>query len=157
MMKTAVFVSALAFGLALAAVAQGVACGTKGAAHKVSDRQNNAGANGDRLANGVWGGDHVRMEVSDAGAAVEFDCAHGSIEQTITLDPDGAFDIKATYVPERGGPVRRDAPPPLRPARYKGKVAGDTLTLAVTLTDNGEDAGTYTLTRGSDGHVMKCR
>lgn len=156
MTKTAVFISALAFGLALAALAHGAACDTKGDAVKVS-AENSSGADGGRLTPGVWGGDHIRLEVSDAGAAVEHDCAHAEIEQPITLDAQGRFDSKATYTVERGGPVRRDQPPAQRPARYAGRVSGDTLTLTVTLTDTDEDAGTYTLTRGSDGRVTKCR
>ncbi|HKG13758.1 MAG TPA: hypothetical protein VKB12_10475 [Pyrinomonadaceae bacterium] len=157
MTKTTLFVSALAFGLALAGVVQGVSCGTRGAAGKVSDRENSEAAKGERMASGVWGGDHIRMEVSDAGAAVEFDCAHGAIDQPIVLDSEGGFDVKATFVVERGGPIRRDRPPAVRPARYKGRVGGDTLTLTVTLTDADADAGTYTLTRGSEGRVFKCR
>ena len=157
MTKTAVFASALAFGLAIAGLAQGAACGTWGADGKVSSENKSAPANGGRLANGVWGGDHIRIDVTDAGASVEFDCAHAQIEQPFALDSGGRFDINATYVVERGGPVRRDRPPPVRPARYAGRVGGDTLTLTVTLTDTDEDAGTYTLTRGSEGRVMKCR
>lgn len=157
MTKTAVFVTALAFGLVLAGLVQGAACGTKGDAVKVSAENVAGGAEGGRLASGVWGGEHIRMEVSDEGATIEHDCAHAEIEQPVTLDAQGRFDSKATYTVERGGPVRRDRPPAQRPARYAGRVSGDTLTLTVTLTDTDEDAGTYTLTRGSDGRVTKCR
>jgi hypothetical protein len=157
MTKTAVFLSALAFGLALAGLGQGAACGTREVAGKVSAENNSTAANGGRLAKGVWGGDHIRFEVTDAGASVEHDCAHAEIEQPVTLDSEGRFDLKARYVVERGGPVRRDQPPPTRPARYSGRVSGDTLTLTVTLTDTDEDAGSYTLTRGSEGRIMKCR
>lgn len=161
MTKTAVFVSTLVFVLALAGLVQDAACGTRGAAEKVADqvadRKSAEASGGERLASGTWGGDHVRMEVSDAGATIEFDCAHGAIEQAIVLDPDAKFDLKATYTVEHGGPMRDDQPLPVRPARYAGRVAADTLTLTVTLTDTDEDAGTYTLTRGSGGRVMKCR
>jgi hypothetical protein len=157
MTKTAVFVSALAFGLALTCLGQGVSCGTREGAGKVSAEKNSGALKGDRLAPGVWGGDHVRFEVTDAGASVEHDCAHAEIAQPVALDSEGRFDAKAEYVVERGGPIRRDAPPATRPARYSGRVKGDTLTLTVTLTDTDEDAGTYTLTRGSRGRIMKCR
>jgi hypothetical protein len=157
MTKTAVFISALAFGLALTCMGQSAACGTREGAGKVSAEKNSTSANGDRLAPGVWGGDHVRFEVTDAGASIEHDCAHAEIAQPITLDGEGNFDAKAEYVVERGGPIRRDAPPATRPARYAGRVSGDTLTVTVTLTDTNEDAGTYKLTRGSQGRVMKCR
>jgi hypothetical protein len=156
MTKTAVFLSALAFGLALAGLGQAAACGTREAG-KVSAANNSTAANGGRLAKGVWGGEHIRFDVTEAGASVEHDCAHAEIEQPVTLDSEGRFDSKATYVVERGGPVRRDQPPPTRPARYSGRVSGDTLTLTVTLTDTDEDAGSFTLTRGSEGRIMKCR
>jgi hypothetical protein len=157
MTKTAMFISALAFGLALAGLGQVAACGARGDAGKVSAKKSSNGANVERLAKGMWGGDHIRFEVTDAGASIEHDCAHASIEQPVALDSEGRFDSKATYVVERGGPIRRDQPPPTRPARYKGQVSGDTLTLNVTLTDTNEDAGSFTLTRGSEGRIMKCR
>ena len=157
MTKTAVFVSTLAFVLALAGLGQGGSCGTRGAAGKVSDQKSSEASKGERLAPGVWGGDHVRMEVSEAGATVEFDCAHGATELPLVLDSEGKFHLKATYTVEHGGPMRDDRPLPVRPARYAGRVSAKTLTLTVTLTDTDEDAGTYTLTRGSAGRVMKCR
>jgi len=157
MTKTTMFISALAFGFALAGLGQAAACGAKGGAGKVSAENSSGGVNVERLAPGVWGGDHIRFEVTGAGASIEHDCAHATIEQPVALDSEGRFDSKATYVVERGGPIRRDRPPPVRPARYKGKVSGDTLTLNVTLTDTDEDAGSFTLTRGSEGRVMKCR
>jgi hypothetical protein len=158
MTKTAVFLSALAFGLALAGLGQGAACGKRRVAGKVSaENSSTTAAKGGPMAKGVWGGDHIRFDVTDSGASVEHDCAHATIEQPIALDSEGRFDSKAVYVVERGGPVRRDAPPPTRPARYAGRVSGDTLTLTVTLTDTDEDAGSYTLTRGSEGRIMKCR
>ena len=157
MTKTSVSASALAFVLALAGLAQAVACGARGAAGKVSDQTHADAAKGERLAQGVWGGEHIRMEVSEAGATVEFDCARAAIEQPVVLDSEGRFDLKAAYTVERGGPVRRDRPPAVRPARFAGRADADALTLTVTLTDTDEDAGTYTLTRGSAGRVFKCR
>ena len=31
---------------------------------------------------GTWGGDHISMEVTDSGAEIEYDCAHGSVTET---------------------------------------------------------------------------
>jgi hypothetical protein len=151
MSRLALFTSALAFALALAGVAESASCGARGGASKVSV------GDGKRLEKGGWGGEHIRLEVTDGGAEVEHDCAHGTITKPIVLDSDGRFDVRADFVVERGGPVRRDQPPPTRPARYSGRVEGDNMTLSVTLTDTGEDAGTFTLTRGSSGRLMKCR
>lgn len=151
MSRLALSISALAFALALAGGVESASCGARGGANKVSVEA------GKRLEKGGWGGEHIRLEVTDSGAEVEHDCAHGTIARPIVLDGDGRFDVKADFVVERGGPVRRDQPPTVRPARYAGRVEGDTMTLAVTLTDTGEDAGTFTLTRGSSGRLMKCR
>jgi|ERR1043166_2196014 hypothetical protein len=151
MSRLALFISALAFALALTGVVESASCGAKGGASKVSVED------GKRLEKGGWGGEHIRLSVTDGGAEVEYDCAHSTITKPIVLDGDGRFDVRADFVVEHGGPIRRDQPPPVRPARYAGRVEGDTMTLAVTLTDTGESAGNFTLTRGSSGRLMKCR
>jgi hypothetical protein len=111
----------------------------------------------EKLAAGVWGGDHVRMEVGEGGASLEFDCAAGNIERPPALDAAGRFDVKGTFNVQHAGPVLRDEEANGRPARYSGRVRGETLTLTVTLAEPEEDAGTYTLKRGSEGRVFKCR
>lgn len=109
------------------------------------------------LAAGVWGGAHARMEVGEGGVSLEFDCAAGNIDRPVALDGEGRFDVKGTFVAQHAGPVLRDEEANARPARYSGRVRGQTLTLTVTLADPEQDAGTYTLTRGSDGRLTKCR
>lgn len=32
---------------------------------------------------GAWGGEHIAMEVTDPGATIEYDCAHGRITEKI--------------------------------------------------------------------------
>jgi hypothetical protein len=107
------------------------------------------------VATGAWGGEHIVLQVSEKGADVEFDCAHGQVTQPITLDKHGDFDVTGTFTPEHGGPVRRDENTPSASARYSGHVEGDTMSLTVTL--GGEKLGTYTLARGSRPHLTKCR
>ena|SRR5438105_1929287 len=111
----------------------------------------------DRLAAGVWGGEHIRLEANDGGATVEYDCANSTIDQPVVLDGGGNFDVKGRYAPEHAGPVLRDEESNSRPARYVGHVKGDVLTLTVTLADTKDAVGTFTLTRGSEGRLMKCR
>ncbi|HKQ53011.1 MAG TPA: hypothetical protein VJT74_11615 [Pyrinomonadaceae bacterium] len=119
---------------------------------------NNAPAEkSDRLAAGVWGGQHIRMEVTDGGAQLEYDCAHSTIDEAIVLDRQGRFEVKGKFTKERGGPVRRDRPPNSSPVRYSGQVEDQTLTLTITHDETGESFGDYTLTRGSEGRLMKCR
>jgi hypothetical protein len=107
------------------------------------------------VAPGTWGGDHIILEVSEKGAAAEFDCAHGQITQPIRFDRHGDFDVAGTFTPEHGGPVRRDQNAPDLPARYSGHVDGRTMNLTVALAK--EDLKVFTLTRGSLPNLGKCR
>lgn len=105
---------------------------------------------------GTWGGARIRLDVTDDGATVEYDCAHGSIDARLTLDSEGRFDARGTFVRE-GGSIRVGINRVVRPARYEGRVSGDELSLTVTLTDTSQPVGSYTLTRGSEGRLRKCR
>ena len=109
-----------------------------------------------RVATGTWGGEHVRLQVTEAGATVEYDCAHGTLAGPLALDAHGRFSVAGTYARE-GGPVRANAAPTGQPASFKGRVQGRTMTLTATLTDKGQDVGTFTLTQGSEGRLWKCR
>lgn len=106
---------------------------------------------------GQWGGSHVALQIGEKGANVEFDCAHGSIDQAFVPDADGRFDLAGTFVPEHGGPIRRDEEPPRRPARYAGRVEGDRMELTVTLKGEKEPIGSYTLLREREPRLFKCR
>ena len=110
----------------------------------------------EHLAAGEWGGKHVRMEVSDGGALLEFDCAKGSIEAPFTLDAEGRFAANGRFAREGFGPRDEDAAPKGVPARYTGQVTGESMTLTVTLAETREEFGTYTLKRGSRGRLWKC-
>ena len=110
----------------------------------------------DKLPAGVWGGQHVRAEVNESGAAFEFDCARGSIAQAILLDGNGKFDLTGKFATEHAGPVR-DEESNERPVRYSGSVKDQEMTLTITDTNTKEVIGTFTLKHGSDGRLMKCR
>jgi hypothetical protein len=106
------------------------------------------------VATGAWGGEHIVLTVSEKGADVEFDCAHGQVTQPITLDKHGDFDAGGTFTHEHGGPVRRDENTPSASARYSGHVDGEAMSLTVTL--GTEKVGTYALVRGSRPRLTKC-
>ncbi len=97
------------------------------------------------------------LTMSESSTHVEFDCAHGDMSRPIQTDRQGRFNLAGTLVRERGGPVRRDAPVDSHPARYEGSVLADTMTLTVRLMDSDELIGTFTLTRGAAGRLVKCR
>ena len=115
-----------------------------------------AGADGDRLLAGTWGGEHVALIVTDAGAHVEFDCAFGDISQPLTVDPDGRLAVDGVYVQERGGPVREGEEPVRKPARYSGRLSGQTLTFDVILIESNDTVGSFTVVRGATPRVRKC-
>jgi hypothetical protein len=109
-----------------------------------------------RIPPGEWGAEHVTFSVSEQGGAIEFDCAHGTIDGPLTLDRRGRFEVKGRYVPERPGPVRREQSTEGRPARYLGAVRGQAMILRVTV-DDGTRLGPYRLVLGRRGRVFKCR
>lgn len=105
---------------------------------------------------GVWGGDNIRMQVTDQGADIEYDCAHGRISGPLRLDSRGRFRTTGTYVREHAGPIRMGETVDEQPASYVGNVDGKTMTLEATLTANSENIGTFTLIQGSEGRIRKC-
>jgi hypothetical protein len=127
-------------------------CGTKGGVVNNTPMQRK-----EKLANGVWGGPHIHAEVTNRGADFEFDCAHVTIDQPIVLDGAGSFDIKGKYAPEHGGPIRRDEDDNGRPVHYVGRVRDQELTLKISDAGTKESLGSFTLTHGSEGRVMKCK
>jgi hypothetical protein len=110
-----------------------------------------------RISLGVWGGDHIQIDVARASATIEYDCAQGTINGPLTIDRTGKFNLSGTHVRERGGPVRQDEKRPGLPARYTGSIEGNKMTLTVVLTDSNEELGTFKLVRGNAGRVRKCK
>src|SRR5258705_2930529 len=141
----------LAVGLLFTILVEGVSGSKETAMSKAAEESNN------RLANGVWGGEHIRLEVTDKGASIEYDCAHSTIDEPIFLDSEGNFDVKGKYTPEHGGPISRDEESNSQSVRYVGNAKAKQLTLTITIPDRKETIGNFTLTHGSEGSVMKCR
>jgi len=96
------------------------------------------------------------MLITESGAKITYDCAHGSIDQQITIDSEGRFDVRGIHVREVDGPVRSDQNPDSHPARYTGRVNGKDMTLTVTLTDTRESVGTYSLKQGEKPELARC-
>ena len=111
---------------------------------------------------GTWGGEHVRLEATEHGGQLEFDCARGAIDEPLTLDDGGRFSVKGTYLREHPGPIRPGREAGARPATYSGEVHGTRMTLRVVLTGSSEsesDASIapFALTLGTTGKIRKCR
>src|SRR5215213_4307861 len=47
-----------------------------------------------RIATGVWGGEHIRIEVGTKSATIEYDCATGVIEGPLVVDSKGEFNLR---------------------------------------------------------------
>jgi hypothetical protein len=109
-----------------------------------------------RLPVGSWGGQGIRLETSESGATIEYDCAHGSIDQPISIDDAGRFDVKGLHFREHGGPIREGEQAKGEPVRYVGQTDGDTLTLTVRFVNRDETTGTFTLVRGKPGRIRRC-
>jgi len=108
-----------------------------------------------RIATGVWGGEHIHMEVGAKSATIEYDCANGVINGPLVVNSNGEFNLRGTHTMERGGPIRPNAEPKARPATYTGSIKGNTMTLTVKL--DGSDDETFTLEKGKPGELVKCK
>lgn len=105
---------------------------------------------------GVWGGPHVRMSVRDGGASLEFDCASGEIAEPLNTDAEGRFDVAGTFTRQSPGPIRIGREPSATPARYAGRIEGQTITLTIKLEGAEQNLESYKLTRGSEGRLWRC-
>lgn len=107
---------------------------------------------------GLWGGEHIRLTVTETGASVEFDCAFGKIDRPLLLDKEGNFEVRGVYMAERGGPRRLEGEPAVRPhaALFYGWTDGSQMRLRVTLPDTGTDIGTFLLGLGDRPQLEKC-
>ncbi len=105
---------------------------------------------------GKWGGEHIGMVVSDSSATLEYDCAHGTIDEPIIPDAEGKFEVSGVHVFEHGGPIRIDEIPDEHPALYKGHIVGNEMTLILVITDTDTEIDTFSLTRGVDPLIYKC-
>ena len=114
------------------------------------------GGNTKRVSAGNWGATGIAMEVTESGARIEYDCAHGTIDQPLVLDAEGRLDVKGLHFREHGGPVREGEESSGVPVRYVGQVTGDTLTLTVKPEGSDSPIGNYQLVRGRMGRIRKC-
>jgi hypothetical protein len=109
-----------------------------------------------RMIKGTWGGNHISMDVTEEGAQIEYDCAHGTISEPLRIDSQGKFSAKGIHVRERGGPVREGSEEKGEPVIYSGTTDGKTATLTVTNSATDEVIGTFTLTLGKISRITKC-
>lgn len=108
-----------------------------------------------RIPIGNWGGQHINMKVGAKSATIEYDCATGVIQGPLLVDRDGNFNLRGTHTMQRGGPVRADEKPNEVPATYTGSIKGNMMTLKLKVSD--EEVETFTLEKGKQGELFKCK
>jgi hypothetical protein len=109
------------------------------------------------LPPGSWGGQHISLEVTADGAITEYDCAHGTISQRISLDRRGRFNVPGTYIAEHGGPVRESQLADSIPVQFAGRVSEKRMHLTVKRRGSGRLIGNFTLVFGQEASLVKCR
>lgn len=108
-----------------------------------------------RIPTGVWGGQHINIEVGEKSARIEYDCASGVINGPLVVDSNGNFKLSGTHKIERGGPIRAGDDTKGAPATYTGSIKGNTMTLTLKIGDG--EAETFTLEKGKEGELVKCK
>jgi hypothetical protein len=136
-----------------------VCVGLSGAGQMKASRlsQSGAAAPTKTVPNGVWGGEHIRMEVNDSGADIEFDCARGSISQRLELGDKGRFKVQGIYRAETPAPAAVDGGSIASgvKATYTGTLSGSSLRLELFI--EGQDMPrTFDLVQADQGHLLKC-
>jgi hypothetical protein len=109
-----------------------------------------------RVPEGRWGGVGLAVDVTAAGASIELDCAHGTIDAPLALDAEGNFDLPGTLVLERPGPVRQGEPERTEAIRVTGRLEGQTLTLRVHRPNTTDAPAPIEAALGKPPRLRKC-
>jgi len=107
------------------------------------------------ISTGLWGGQHISMKVGAKSATIEYDCANGVIDGPLMVDADGHFNLRGTHHAQHGGPIRADETSQGQPATYTGSIESNTMTLTLKVGD--AEAETFTLEKGHEGELFKCK
>jgi hypothetical protein len=94
------------------------------------------------------------MMVGPHASEILYDCGEGAIRQAIELDAGGRFVAEGIFV-ATPGPMPVEGWP-THPAIHAGRVDSTAMTLTVTLTDGTGVVGSFRLTRGEQGMLIRC-
>ena len=101
---------------------------------------------------GTWGGENAGLIATDSSAHVHIGCTLGETRGPIRVDADGRFEVEGTYNVD-AYPVDRGI---THPARFSGRVVGNSMTLSVALTDTARVLGPVTLVYGKEPRMGVC-
>ncbi len=101
---------------------------------------------------GSWGGAQISLTVTQTGGILKQLCADGTIDQPMTLDADGRFNVTGRYNRQVGGPSIGEG----HPARFTGSTDGRTMRLMVTQTDDNQTFGPLTLIFEQQTQIGPC-
>jgi hypothetical protein len=103
---------------------------------------------------GACGGRSIKLTLTTTGGTVEYDCAHGRIDDPLRPDADGLLRASGVHVREHGGPIREGEVEDVQPAIYVGTVDGDRITLRVLV--GADTLGPFSATKGASPQLFKC-
>lgn len=106
-----------------------------------------------RVPFGVWGGEHIRMDVTRGGAEIEFDCARGQLLAPLVLDRNGSFRQKGIYKADAAAPAKQGSS--RWNAIYVGTLSGTRLHLELSVSGV-EGRRAFDLDYGQPGSLSKC-
>ncbi len=104
---------------------------------------------------GNWGGDHVRLEVTETSWYIELDCAHAEVTMPVTLN-EGTFETSAKYYQEYGAPIEDPEMHKAKEATIKGSLVGNVLTFTIYVGSEQTNYGTYSVEWNKEPMVYKC-
>lgn len=107
------------------------------------------------IPTGNWGGQHINMKVGAKSATIEYDCATGVIQGPLVVDSSGNFKLKGTHRRQHGGPIREGESANDHPATFTGSIKGNTMTLNLKIGDS--EVETFTLEKGKEGELFRCK
>jgi len=107
----------------------------------------------DASVTGAWGGEHVRLQLTPAGGAIDYDCAHGSLAGPLRTDGEARFVTTGFHVREHGGPIREGEPVDSVPATYSARSSARMTLRVVAGTDT---LGPFVLQRDATPQLYKC-
>jgi len=103
---------------------------------------------------GNWGTNKMTISISLKRIKINYECAHGEINEPLVLDKNGTFNVVGTHIQESGKDLGKGEVS--EPVRYQGEFKNNELKISVTNVNTGELIISTTLQKNPNKHVLKC-